>query len=96
MDIGSSQPLNKPESDGLFQIEDSVTVVKSVETSMQRQRREDGTPYTVGGATALRPLGPKLVLNSLSKSYSLNAEEKDSDKHCDPDEVLKAYMAKND
>jgi len=97
------QPLQKSDPNGLFQVEDSVTVVKEVVTPMQRQRRLDGTPHTVGGRTALRPEGPKLELNSLKKGLSPDPEQggvlDTSPKMfttLNPDEVIKAYLEKHD
>lgn len=89
------KPLHDGDPNGLFQLEESVTISKSVETPMQRQRRIDGTPHTKTGRTALKPRGPELQLDGLSKSYSINADD-DKKEHCDPDEIMKAYLDKND
>ena len=95
----SPKPWNKPDTtDGLFVMDETITVVKSVETPMQRQRRLDGTPHTVTGVMCDRPQGPQLTLDGLGgleKSYHANTDDKDED--CDsPDDVMKAYMDKND
>ncbi len=94
MDQWNPKTLLKPDTNGLFQMDESVTIVKSVETPMQRQRRIDGTPHTVTGAMCLQPEGPQLTLDGLEKSYSLTAKD-DEKESCDPDEVMKAYLERD-
>lgn len=96
---GSPKPLNKPAQQGLFEVDDSVTVTKSVETPMQRQRRLDGTPHTVTGYMCNKPQGPELVLKSLSPQPEQSGITDTSPKMLtplNPDDVLKAYMTKED
>ncbi len=91
MDHWNPRPLNKPDINGLFQMDERVTIVKSVETPMQRQRRIDGTPHTITGVMCDRPEGPSLTLDSLEKSYSITAKDDDKEP-CDADAVMKAYL----
>lgn len=89
MQYWNPQSLMKPDENGLFQMNETVTVVKSVRTPMQRQRDADGTPHTITGRTALRPEGPKLTLDSLSKGCTAEASKEPD---LDVDAVVKAYM----
>lgn len=86
------KPLRALNVDGIFKISDEITVVKEVLNPMQRQRRIDGTPYTVGARTALRPEGPKLTLNNVKIEKSQKIEKS----NINPDEIIKAYLNKND
>lgn len=80
---------------GIFQLDESVEVVRKGLTPMQRQRQADGSPHTRHGHSKLRPEGPRLHLGSdkisKSKDASLN-ERKESDPAPDPDAVVKAYL----
>lgn len=93
------KPL-RPASDqnGLFQLDNSVTVVNEAETPIQRQRRIDGTPHTVTGRLAHKPQGPELYLgdDKVKKSYSssLTACDEDKKETLDVDAVVKAYLEK--
>lgn len=79
----------RPDPNGLFAVDESVTLIKSVRTPMQRQRDLDGTPHTITGPTALRPPDPELVIEGLSKACS---EASPAPAPLDVDAVIKAFL----
>lgn len=92
MSYWAPETLRKSDPNGLFKMEEEFTVVKKSLTPIQAQRMLDGTPHTKGARSALRPEGPTLHLEGLSKS--VNADKKAP--ALDADEVLKAYLAHAD
>ena len=91
----SPKPMRPESKEQLFEMDDTVEVVKKSLTPMQRQRRKDGTPYTRGGATSLRPEGLALYLGDDKVSKGSLDESGTSEPVLDPTEVVKAYLKFN-
>ena len=87
--------LRPKDPNGIFDIDDTIEVVKKSTNPMQEQRRKDGSPYTRPGTTALKPEGPSLYLNDEKLNKGSLTAEKDSSPSPDPDEVVKAYLKFN-
>lgn len=84
----SPKPLRPADPNPLFkENKDESYVVKAL-TPIQQQRREDGTPHTVGGRTKL---GPEehfyLSADKLNKSKEAPAKPK-----LDPDAIVKSFL----
>lgn len=87
----SPKPLRPAQENPLFQeSKDETYVVKGL-SPIQRQRREDGTPHTVGGRTCLHP----------EETFYLSGEKIDkaqpevpNDHKLDPDAVVKSFFEK--
>lgn len=90
MSYWSPKPLRPQDPNPLFQeSKDDTYTVKGL-SPIERQRRTDGTPYTVGGRTALRPEETFY----LSDDKIDKAQPSAPAKTLDPDAVVKSFFEK--
>lgn len=98
MSYWAPKPLRPAINQGLFQFyHPEVNITKG--TSIERQRRVDGTPITTGNRTIFSPQDAKLTLTKGTTKVASHCME---DPNYDPAtrlqksrEVLKAYMKDN-
>ena len=84
----SPKPLRKGDPNPLFKMEEGDYVVKAL-SPIERQRREDGTPYTTVIPSAVEPRERGLYLKEEKVTKSVEAAVH---RDPDPDEVVKAFM----
>ena len=84
------KPAREPNTNGLFVMDEEMTIVKKGLTPIQRQRAIDGTPHTITGTMAIKPDEPELYLEGHRMSKSVKEDPKPA---YDPDAVVKAYLA---
>jgi len=86
----SPKPLREIDPNPLFKVSDDGYVTKA-STPMERQRRADGTGYSMNRPSSVEPKDYDLYIKGDKVTKSIEGQEQ-----ANPDDVIKAYMEKGD